>query len=110
MLKNKVIVTLFGLSVLLLLISAIIGGVGLPESQDLLIIRFSKFAEEANLVGDLRTIFSLGLVASFIILINFLLAWEIYTRERFLSYIIASATLIISFLFLVAVYEMTTIN
>lgn len=110
MLKNKTIATFFGLSVALLFISAIIGGIGLPSSQGPLILRFDKFAEEANLIGDFRTVFSLGMVTAFTALINFFLAREIYTRERFLSYIIAAATLIISFLFLVAVVGIVAVN
>lgn len=110
MFRNKIIVTLFGLSVALLFVSALVGGIGLPGSQGPLILRFDKFAEEANLIGDFRTVFSLGLVVSFIILINLLLTWEIYNRERFLSYIIAAATLITSFLFLIAVSGIVAVN
>lgn len=110
MLKNKIIATFFGLSVALLFISTLVGAIGLPSSQGPLIIRFDKFAEEANLVGDFRTVFSLGLVTTFIVLINFFLAREIYARERFLSYIIASATLVISFLFLIAVSSIIAVN
>lgn len=110
MLKNKIIITFFGLSVVLLFVSALVGGIGLPGSQGSLIIRFDKFAGEANLIGNFRTVFSLGFVASFVVLINFLLAWEIYNRERFLSYIIAAATLIVSFLFLIAVSGIVAVN
>lgn len=110
MLKNKIIVTFFGISIALLFVSALVGSIGLPGSQGPLIIRFDKFAQEANLIGGFRTVFSLGLVASFVILINFLLAWEIYHRERFLSYIFAAATLITSLLFLIAVSGIVAVN
>ncbi len=110
MIKNKIIVIFFGLSVILLFISALVGGIGLPGSQGPLILRFNKFAAEANLIGDLRTVFSMGLVVAFIVLINFLLAWEVYHRERFLSYIFAAATLIVSLLFLIAVSGIAAVN
>ena len=110
MLKNKIIVTFFGLSIALLFVSALVGSIGLPSSQGPLIIRFDKFAQEANLIGGFRTVFGFGVTVSFIVLVNFLLAWEIYYRERFLSYIIAAATLIISFLFLVAVAGIVAVN
>ena len=110
MLKNKIVVTLFGLSVALLFISALVGAIGLPGFQGPLVIRFDKFAGEANLIGGFRTVFGLGVVVSFMVLVNFLLAREIYERERFLSYIFAAATLIISSLFLIAVSGIAAMN
>ncbi len=110
MLKNKFIITFFGLSVALLFVSALVGGIGLPGSQGPLILRFDKFAGEANLIGGFRTVFSLGVVTSFIVLINFLLAREIYNRERFLSYIIAAVTFIISLFFLMAISGIVAVN
>lgn len=110
MLRNKIITTFFALSITLLFVSALVGGIGLPGSQGPLVIRFDKFADEVNLIGDLRTVFGLGVVVSFMILVNFLLAREIYERERFLSYIFAAATLIVSFLFLIAVSGIVAVN
>lgn len=110
MLKNKIIATLFGLSVLMLFVSALVGGIGLPDSHGPLVIRFDKFIDEANLVGDFRTVFGLGLTASFVIVLNFLLAWEIYARERFLSYILAAGAFIVSLLFLIAVSGIVAVN
>ena len=110
MLKDKFIVSLFGLSVAFLFLAALIGSIGLPGSQGLLILRFDKFAEGANLIGGLRTVFGFGVVAAFVVFVNFLLAWEIYNRERFLAYVIAAATLIVSFLFLVAVSGIVAVN
>ena len=110
MLKNKIVVTLFGLSIALLFISALVGSIGLPGSQGPLVIRFDKFADKVNLIGGFRTVFGLGVVVSFMVLVNFLLAREIYERERFLSYIFAAATLIISLLFLIAVSGIVAMN
>jgi len=110
MLKDRVIIAFFGLSISLLFISALVGGIGLPASYGSLVIRFDKFANEVNLIGDFRTIFGLGVVTSFMVLINLLLAREIYHRERFLSYIIAAATLITSLLFLVVVSGIVAMN
>lgn len=109
-LKNKIIVSFFGLSIVLLFVSALIGGSGLPSSNGPLIIRFDKLANQADFIGSFRTIFGLGVVVSFILVINFLLAWEIYHREQFLSYILAAATLIIAFLFLAVVSNIVTVN
>lgn len=110
MLKNKIIVIFFGLSIVLLFVSALVGGIGLPGSQGSLIIRFDKLAQEANLIGGFRTVFGFGATVSFIVLMNFFLAREIYYRERFLSYIIATATFIISLLFLIAVSGIVAVN
>lgn len=109
-LKNKIIISFFGLSVVLLFASALIGGSGLPSSSGLLIIRFDKLANQADFVGGFRTVFGLGVVVSFMLIINFLLAWEIYHRERFLSYILAAATLIVSLLFLMVVSGIAAVN
>lgn len=110
MLKNKIIIIFFGLSAALLFISALVGSIGLPGSQGPLIIRFDKFAHEADLIGDFGTVFGFGAIASFMVLVNFFLAREIYYRERFLSYIIAAATLIVSFLFLITVSGIAAVN
>lgn len=110
MFKNKIIITLFGLSAVLLFVSALVGGSGLPSSSGPLIIRFDKLANQADFIGSFRTIFGFGAVVSFMLIINFLLAREIYHRERFLSYIIAAATLVVSLLFLIAVSSIVRTN
>src|SRR3990167_3343161 len=101
MLRNKLIVLMFGGGVLLLVASALIGLVGLPqEPGGSLIIRFDPVKNEAGLLGTV----------AFIIILNFVLALEVYNREKFLSYAIGAVTLLITLLFLVASVNIAGIN
>jgi hypothetical protein len=46
----------------------------------------------------------------FMSVLNFVLALEIYDRERFLSYAISATTLVITLLFLIASINIAAIN
>jgi len=111
MLKNRFIVLMFGGSVLLIIASSIIGLVGLPqEPGGPLIIKFDPATNEADLLGDSGTFFGVLGTIVFIAVLNFILALEVYNREKFLSYAIGATTLLISLLFLVASINITNIN
>ncbi|OGY57747.1 MAG: hypothetical protein A3C03_00030 [Candidatus Colwellbacteria bacterium RIFCSPHIGHO2_02_FULL_45_17] len=111
MLRNKLIVLMFGGGVLLLVASALIGLVGLPqEPGGSLIIRFDPVKNEAGLLGGSGTFFGLLGTVAFIIILNFVLALEVYNREKFLSYAIGAVTLLITLLFLVASVNIAGIN
>ena len=111
MIRNKLIISLFGGSLLLLIISALIGFTGLPqEAGGPLIIRFDTTGNQIAILGGVGTFFGLLGVAAAIIIINFILAMEVYDKERFLSYILASSTLAITLLFLVVAYTITAAN
>ena len=111
MVKNKLIMSFFGGSVFFLIISAITGLVGLPqEPGGPLIIRFNAMENQAGLLGGAGTFFGVLGVVIFISVLNFVLALEVYNREKFLSYAIGSATLVITFLFLIASINIAAIN
>jgi len=111
MLKNKHITLMFGGSALLLVASAIIGLVGLPqEAGGPLIIRFDAASNEAGLLGGQGTFFGLLGTVVFMVALNFFLALEVYKREKFLSYAIGATTLLITLLFLVASISIAGIN
>jgi len=111
MLKNKHLMLMFGASALLLIASAIIGLVGLPqEAGGPLIIRFDPATDEAGLLGGQGTFFGLLGTVVFILLLNFFLALEVYKREKFLSYAIGATTVLITLLFLIASVNIANIN
>jgi len=111
MLKNKHIILMFGGSVLLLIISALTGLVGLPqEPGGSLIIRFDAASHEAGLLGGTGTFFGLLGTVVFMVVLNFILSLEVYNREKFLSYAIGATTLLITLLFLIASINIAGIN
>jgi hypothetical protein len=111
MIKNKLIMAFFAGSALLLIVSAIIGLVGLPqEPGGALIIKFDSVSSEAGLLGGAGTFYGVWAVAFFISVLNFVLALEVYKREKFLSYAISSTTLVITLLFLIASINIASIN
>ncbi len=111
MIKDKKIQLAFSGSLLLLITSAIVGFVGLPRyAGGPLVIRFDTLADEVTLLGGIGTFYGvLGVVVAMFV-INFFLAFVIYKRERFLSYILAFGTLFLSLLFLAVVFTITAIN
>ena len=110
MIKSKKIMTLFGVSALLLLVGALGGISSLPAVAEPLIIKFSPLGEDLNLLGGQGTFLGiLGIMIS-ILITNFLLAWHLFKKDRFLSYMLATATLITSSMFLLAVSAIISIN
>ena len=102
---------MFGGAILLLIASAIIGLVGLPQDAGgPLIIRFDASSNEAGLLGDAGTFFGLFGTVVFMVILNFILALEVYSREKFLSYAIGATTVLITFLFLIASINIAGIN
>ncbi len=111
MIKDRTILILFGASLLLLVISAVVGFTGLPqEAGGPLIIRFDTSGDQVTLLGGVGIFFGLLGVAAAIAAVNFVLALEMYGKERFLSYILASGTLIITVVFLIVAYTITAAN
>jgi hypothetical protein len=111
MLKNRIIVILFGLSILAMAVSAVIGEIGLPQTDvGTFILRFNPSTDRAEFLGENSTFFGIFGVVSSVIVTNFLLASMIYNRERFLSYMLAAGTLIISVIFIMASYIISVAN
>jgi len=109
--RNKFIVLMFSGSILLLVASAIVGFVGLPqEPGGPFIIRFDVASHEAGLLGGSGTFFGVLGIIVFMVALNFMLALEVYNREKFLSYAIGATTLLITTLFLIASINITSIN
>ncbi len=111
MIKNRLIVGLFGGSVFFLIISALVGLVGLPQNPGgPLIIRYDMPADQAVLLGGTGMFFGVLGVVAFMVMLNFILALEMYGREKFLSYAISATTLLITLLLLIASINIASIN
>lgn len=96
---------------MLLVASAVIGLVGLPqEAGGPLIIRFDTVTNEAQLLGGQGTFYGLLGTVIFMLGLNLFLALEVYKREKFLSYAIGATTVLITLLFLVASVNIAEIN
>ncbi len=111
MIKNKVIVSLFGASLVFLAISAMVAASGLPQGEvGSLILRFDKAANQAELFGGIGIFYGIFGVVIFIVVANLVLALIVYEREKFLSYMLGAGTLLFSTLFSIAAYIITSAN
>jgi hypothetical protein len=108
--KDSIIRSLFGLSILLLAFSGIIAVLNLPLDSGAIIIRFDSYHDEVVWADSVGVFFGVIGLALFMVIVNFLLAREVYDRRRFLSYIIGAGTLVVASLFLVATLAVTLIN
>ncbi len=111
MIRNKVILALFGASFLFLILSMVVGFVGFPqEPGGLLIFHFDVSANRADILGDIGMFFGILGIAVSIVIVNLLLAWRIYLKERFISYILAGTTVFLSVLFFIVSILIAKIN
>lgn len=109
LLKDKYLISIFGLSFFVLLISFLtaffkIGGITSP-----LIIHFDTY-NGVNILGDKIDIFGVFASAFAAALINFLLSNFFYYRERFISYIFSFGSFGLSILILIAVSVIISVN
>jgi len=109
MLRDKILITFFGLSGLVIVGAVLIALIGLPAGVNSLILRFTAGTGVDYLGGRAEIITALCIVFA-VAIINAVLAREIYYRERFLSYLIAVITFIISVFSLIAVGVIVHIN
>ncbi|MDP3953576.1 MAG: hypothetical protein Q8P99_02030 [bacterium] len=110
MIKDKLILTFFGLSGLMLLISGLVALVGLPSDAGDIIIRFDNYHNEVIWAGSLGLFFGVIGVMLVTVVLNLILVRHIYDKERFLAYLLSSGTLAVAFLFLVATLGIAFIN
>ena len=108
-LKDKYTALFFVAGFLALLTGFSLAYVNILDNPNLLVIHFDSF-KGADFFGDRRDIIDILVTAAIIWIINFMLASEFYFKERFLSYILAIATLLFSVLILVAVNVIININ
>ncbi|MBI2592791.1 MAG: hypothetical protein HYW37_01335 [Candidatus Colwellbacteria bacterium] len=109
MFRNQTVISFFGLSVLLVLASAAVIFLGLQGKQGPFIIHFSQYGQIV-FKGGLETVFTIVGVTGILTLMNFVLAYEIYSRERFLSYILAAGSFFVAILTLILSWTIISVN
>lgn len=108
--KDKFIIYTFGISLAFLVISGLTAFLGLPTETGDLILRFSNFEEEGIWRGGVSIFYGILSLVLVMAAVNFILARYIYDREKFLSYVLAAGTAVITFLFLIATGSIAFLN
>jgi hypothetical protein len=109
MTKNYYLTASFGLSLLILIVSFSLYYIELADAKNLLVIHFKSLGG-VDFLGskwDALAILFSGLI---ITVINFLLAILLYNRQRLLSYLAGTATLLLSLLILLAITVIIIVN
>lgn len=109
MLKNRMAVSFFGLSLILILLSAVIFALGLEGAKGDLILSFD-YDGNIKWSGNFMTLGVIWAIAFIVVLINFLIANEIYNRDRFFSYLLGAGSIFFSSLFLIFSWLVVSIN
>lgn len=107
--KDKYTVFPFLVSGALLVTAFSLAYIHLAEIQSLLIVHFDSF-RGIDFLGDKNDVYGMVGVGAIALLINSALANIFYFRERFLSYLLAFGTLVLTFLLLIAVFAILSIN
>lgn len=108
-LKNRNFVIIFGLSLGLLILTALAVYLKVAEIATPLIVHFDVY-KGIDFLGNRLDIFNILIVALIVLFINFILAVFIFYRQRFLSFIFAYVSLAISILILIAISVIISIN
>lgn len=109
MLRDKILIIFFGLSLLILIAAVLLAAFGLPSGNNSLILHFNA-GQGVDILGSRSQVLGILGVVSAVGVINAVLAREIYYRERFLSYLVAAATFIIAVLGLIAAGVIVAVN
>ncbi len=107
--KNKNFVIIFGLSLGLLILTALAVYLKVAEIATPLIVHFDIY-EGIDFLGNRIDIFNILIITLIILLINFILAVFFFDRQRFLSFVFAYVSLAISILILIAISVIISIN
>ena len=108
-LRDKYLITIFGLSFFTLLIAFLIVFSKISEITNLLIIHFDAY-RGINIFGDKIDIFGVFASAFAAEAINFFLSSFLYNRERFISYVLSFGSFALSILILIAVSVIISVN
>ena len=108
--KDKFIICVFGLGLVFLVISGLVAFMGLPTGSGNLILRFDNFHDAVVWSGSVSVFYGILGMTAIISAINFILAKHIYEKEKFISYMLAVGTGIITLLFLIAAGSIAFIN
>lgn len=108
-LKDKSIVFPFLASFVLLIFSFSFVYVNLVDVSNLLIIHFDAY-RGADFFGEKGDIFNILLLGLAVLVLNGLLAGELYFRERFLAYVLAFGSVLFSLLIFIGIVAIISVN
>ena len=108
--RDKLILTFFGLSGFMILLSGIAALLAIPSDAGDIIIRFDNYHNEVVWAGSLGLFFGVIGTMLLVVILNLILVRHIYDKERFLAYLLSAGTTAITFLFLVATLGIAFIN
>ncbi len=109
MIKNWIIVSLFGLSLAFLLIASVIISAGLYNIEGPFILHFNNLGQ-VDFIGEASNAFNTIIIGIVVVAINFVLAYRLYGKEMILSYIFSGISLILAILVLGASYLISSLN
>src|SRR3989338_6933738 len=107
--QDKYLRVVFGLGIILILAATIIIIAKMGRLNSPFIIHFDSY-RGIDLLGGLKEILLIPILAFIILLINFGLANFLYSRERFLSHIFAFVSLWLAILILIVVSVIISVN
>ncbi len=107
--KDKYLRVVGPVSFLILFLAAIIFYLSLGSTAGPLIIHFDVH-KGVDFLGGWLDVFGILITAFIILSINFFLSTFLYERERFLSYIFAFTSLLLSILILIAISVIINVN
>jgi len=109
MVKYSYITFLFGISLVVLVVAFSLFYVRLAEIEHLLIIHFESL-RGVDFLGSKKEVVGILISGLVLNIINFLLAAFLYNRQRLLSYLIGFMNIFISFLILLTIIVIISVN
>ena len=109
MLKDLKISVPFGTSLALLALAFLFTSIHFYGVGDAVILHFDS-AGRADLVGEISNVFNIIGIAAAIVLLNWVLSWRLYPKDKIFAYIFASVSLVVSLMTLTAAYLISVIN
>jgi|SRR3989344_380802 len=107
--KDNYLLATFGITTVVLLFTLVLVLIFFGATDTPLIIHFDSY-KGIDFLGNKLHVFGIVFVGVVMFLINVGLAHALYYRDRFLSYIIGCATLVIALLILIAVSAIIAVN
>ena len=107
--KDKYLIAIFAVSAIFLAIAFGIAYATILSNSNLLVIHFDTY-RGVDFFGDSRDVADILVTGAIVLILNSVLANELYFRERILSYALTASTLLFSVLILMAVNAIIFIN
>lgn len=109
MFKDKLAIGFFAVSGGLVLLSFLAAILGFKGGGGNLVLSFTSEGE-IKMVGNFATFLTLLIVAAVIVIINLVIAHEVYSREKFFAYILGAGSIFFSSLVLIFTWIVLQVN